>query len=88
MCIVLRQGQPLADNIFLSTERPYHFANLLQVSKTSLKSDFIHIFNDFIHVYSPKAGTDNPLGTKFSCQQKRPNHFAHLLQVSKNLFEV
>ena len=22
-------------------------------------------FNDFIHVYSRRAGTDNPLGTKF-----------------------
>ena len=31
----------------------------------SLKSDFIHIFYDFIHVYSPRAGADNHLGTKF-----------------------
>ena len=36
----------------------------------SLKYDFKHILNDFIHVYSPRAGTDNPLGTKFCCQQK------------------
>ena len=36
----------------------------------SLKYDFKHILNDFIHVYSPRAGTDNPLGTKFWCQQK------------------
>ena len=103
----------------MSTERPYHFAHLLQVSKKislksdfihifndlihvhvyiapgqgqttpwrqnfdvnrkalsfcpfvasfkkiSLKSDFIHIFNDLIHVYSPRAGEDNPLETKF-----------------------
>ena len=27
-------------------------------------------FNDFINVYSPMAGADNPLGTKFWCQQK------------------
>ena len=26
----------------------------------SLKSDFIHFFDDFIYVYSPGAGTDNP----------------------------
>ena len=31
----------------------------------SSKSDFIHIFNDFIHVYSPGARAENPLGTNF-----------------------
>ena len=30
----------------------------------SLKSDFIHFFHHLIHVYSPRAGADNPLGTK------------------------
>ena len=35
----------------------------------SLKSDFV-LFHDFIHVYSPKAGADNPLGTTFLCQQE------------------
>ena len=35
----------------------------------SAKSDFIHIFNDFIHVYSPGARAENPLGTNFWCQQ-------------------
>ena len=30
----------------------------------SLMSDFIHSFHDFIHVYSPRAGADNPKGTK------------------------
>ena len=37
-----------------------HFGLLLQVSKTiSLKPDFIHLFHDFIHVYSPGAGADS-----------------------------
>ena len=31
----------------------------------SSKSDFIHIFNDFINVYSPGARAGNPLGTNF-----------------------
>ena len=32
----------------------------------SSKSDFIHIFfNDFIHVYSPGARAEKPLGTNF-----------------------
>ena len=39
------------------------FATCLK--KISLKSDFIFFFHDFIHVYSPGAGADNPLGTKF-----------------------
>ena len=34
--------------------------------KISLKSDFIYFFfHDFIHVYSPGAGTDSPQSTKF-----------------------
>ena len=53
----------------------------------SSKSDLIHIFNNFIHVYSPGARAENPLGINFWCQQKSkkiesPYHFNHLLQVS------
>ena len=55
----------------MSTESSCHFGHLLQVSeKISLKSDFKQFFHDFIHVYSPGAGADNPLGTKFCCQQE------------------
>ena len=35
------------------------------LKKISLKSDFIYIFACFIHVYSPGAGADNPLGSEF-----------------------
>ena len=38
--------------------------------KIVLNSDFIHIFNVSPHVYSPGAGADNLLWTKFWCQQK------------------
>ena len=31
----------------------------------ALKYDFKHILNDFIHVYSPRTGTDNPWGQTF-----------------------
>ena len=30
-----------------------------------------NVFHDFIHVYSPGAGADNALGTKFWCQQQQ-----------------
>ena len=37
------------------------------IASLKKKSDFIHIFNDFIyvHVYSPGARADNLLGTNF-----------------------
>ena len=46
------------------------------------KSDFIHIFNDFIHVYSPRARAENPLGDKLLMSTVSPYHFDHLLHVS------
>ena len=33
--------------------------------KSLLKSDFIHIFRDFIHAYRHRTGADNPIRTKF-----------------------
>ena len=57
--------------ILISTERPYHFTHLLQVSKKSLWSLILYnFFHDLIHVYNPGAGADSPQGTKFWCQQK------------------
>ena len=55
------------------------------LKKNSLKSDLIHIFHDFIHVYSPWAGADNPLGTKFWC-----NLVISIIcwKFQKNLFQV
>ena len=38
--------------------------------KISLKSDFIHNFSCLIHVYSPGAGADNPLGSEFLYKHK------------------
>ena len=61
----------------MSTVKPCHFAHLLQVSKKiSLKSDFIHNFHIFIHVYSPEAGADNPLGSECLCK-----HISHVTLV-------
>ena len=50
------------------------------VASLKKKSDFIHILNDFIYVYSPGARADNPLGTLLMSTES-PYHFAHLLQV-------
>ena len=45
-------------------------------------------FHDFIHVYSPRAGDDNPLGTKFWCQQEHLVTSVICCKFKKNLFEV
>ena len=65
MYIAPRQGQTTPwGQMLRTTERPFLFAHMLQVSKRS-KSDFIHIFNAFMYVYSPGVWADNPLGTNF-----------------------
>ena len=53
----------------------------------SSKSDFIHIFNDFIHVYSSGARAENPLGTNFWCQQKALITSTICCKLQTNLFE-
>ena len=66
MYVAAGQGQTTpGDKILMSIETTCHFGHLVSFKNISLKSDFIYIFHDFIHVYSPGAGTDNPLGTKF-----------------------
>ena len=57
--------------------------------KISLKSDFIHFFFMILSMYiAPVAGTDNPLGTKFWCQQEHPLTSVICCKFQKNLFEV
>ena len=51
---------------------------------TSSKSDFIHVFNDFIHVYSPEERAKKThLGDKHLMSTEGPYHFDHLLQSKK-----
>ena len=62
-----RQGQTTPwGQMLMSTESPKSLCPFVASFKTiSLKYDFKHNLNDFIYVYSLRAGTDNPLGTKF-----------------------
>ena len=48
----------------------------------SSKSDFIHTFNHFIHVYSPGARAKKILGDKLVMSTESPYHFDNLLQFS------
>ena len=64
----------------MTTESPYHFDHLLQVSNKSLSTQILYIFfNVFPRVNSPEAGVDNPLGDKILMSTERPYHFAHLV---------
>ena len=45
-------------------------------------------FNVFPHIYSPGAGADNPLWTKFWCQQKGFVTLPICCKFKKNIFEV
>ena len=56
--------------------------------RISLKSDFIHFFHDFIQVYGPGAGADDPLRTKFLCQLEHLVTLVICCKFQKNLFEV
>ena len=90
MYIAAGQGQATpGDKILMSTETSCHFCHLLQVSKQSLWSLILYnFFHDFIHIYSPRAGADNPLGTKFWCQQKCLVTSFICCKFQKNVFEV
>ena len=66
-----RGWQSIEDKNFMTTERPFLFAYILQVSKWSLQNLILYtFFNYFIHVCSPEARADKPLGSKFWCQPK------------------
>ena len=61
---------------------------------TSFKKNLFEVwlyticFHDFIHVYSPGAGADYPLGTKFWCQQEHLVTLVICCKFQKNLFKV
>ena len=55
----------------MSIETFCHFGHLLHFSKQSLSSLILYVFfHGFVHVYSPGAGADNPMGTKYLYQQE------------------
>ena len=58
-------GQNFDDNRNTFSLCPY-----VAVSKWSLRNLILLHFNDFIHVYSPGARAENPLGINFWCLQK------------------
>ena len=81
-----RQGrQPIRTKILMSTGRPHHGGQLLQVQKEFLT--LYTSFHDLINVYSRMSGADNPrdkilISTETSC------HFGHCYNFQKRVFDV
>ena len=90
MYIAPGQGQTApGDKVLMSTEMSCHFIYLMQVLKKCLWSLILYnLFYDLIHVYSPGAGADSTLGTKFGCQQKGIINLPICCKFQRNLFEV
>ena len=76
-------GQNFDDNIKVFSLCPY----VASFKMISSKSDFLHIFNDFIHVYSPGARAENPLGANFWSPQKALITSTICCKFQTNLFE-
>ena len=80
-----RDRQPPVDHMLMSTERPYPFTHLLQVSKKSLSSLILYkYFHDLINLYSPEAGGIQPPGDKVLMLTETSCHFGHLMLVSNH----
>ena len=76
-------GQNFDDNRKAFSLCPY----VASFKMISSKSDFIHIFNDFIHVHSPGTRAEDPLGTNFWCQQKALITSTICCKFQTNLFD-
>ena len=65
------QGQTTQGTKFWGQQKPLVTSVICYKLKKNLFEAWFYSFShDFIHVYSPRAGADNPLGTKFWCQQE------------------
>ena len=85
MYVAPRKGQtaPRGQNFDVNRKALSFYPFVTSFKEISLKSDFIHLFPDLIHVYSPGAGGIQPPGDKILMSTERPYHFTHLLQASK-----
>ena len=79
---------PWGRNFYVTRNILSLLSTVASFKKVSLQSDFIHFFHDFIHVYTPGVGADNPQGTKFCCQQKCLVTSFICGKFQKNVFEV
>ena len=77
-----RGRQPIGDKNFMTTERPFLFAHMLQVSKRSLRNLILYPFLMILHMYIAPGQGRKTHGDKLLMSTESPYHFDHLLQVS------
>ena len=75
--------------MLMSTESPYHFANLLQVLKQSLWSMILNTFQMILYMYiAPGQGQTSPWGQNFDVNRNSLSLCPFVSSLKKNLFEV
>ena len=66
-----RGRQPIGDKNFMTTERPFLFAHMLQVSKWSLRNLIVYTFLMILYMYiAPGQGQKTPWGQTFDVNRK------------------
>ena len=72
MYIAPQQGQtaPRGQSFAINSNILLRHSFVASLKKMSLKSDFIHFFHDYIHVYSPRQGQTAPRGQNFDVNRK------------------
>ena len=66
-----RGRQSIGDKILMTTERPFLFAHMLQVSKWSLRNLILYTFLMILYMYiAPGQGQKTPLGQTFDVNRK------------------
>ena len=78
----------LGDNFFDASSKVLSLWSLVACFKSSALWLYAHFFHNFIHVHSPWAGTDNPLGPKVWCQQEGFITMVICCNFKKNLFNL
>ena len=66
----------------MTTEGPFLFAHMLQVSKWSLRNLILYTFLMILYMYIAPGQGQKSLGDKLLMSIESPYHFDHLLQVS------
>ena len=79
-----RQTAPRGQNLDVNRKALSFYPFVASFKEISLKSDFIHVFHDLIHVCSPGAGGIQPPEDKVLMSTETSCHFSHLLLVSNH----
>ena len=80
-----RGTQPTGDKNFMTTERPFLFAHMMQVSKWPLRN-LIYTFLMILYMYIAPGQGQKPLGYKLWCQQKALTTSTICCKFQTNLF--